>query len=95
MPVRKTNQRKQIEDVLKSVGLHRGIQASSAIIAPKGTRAAEDGEQNGFRWILTTEPAAVVFDWDRWDFVEEVLLRDGIVIPGNKQVSSPTISSQF
>ncbi len=38
------------------------------------------------RWILTTEQPATVFDWNRWDFVNEVLLIDGITMPSIKQV---------
>ena len=47
-------------------------------------RAAADPD--AFRWILTTEQPATVFDWDRWDFVSEVLLIDGMNVPSIKQV---------
>lgn len=35
----------------------------------------------GRRWILATEQPAKVFDWSRGEFVDEVLLIDGIAIP--------------
>ncbi len=42
--------------------------------------------ENAIRWVLTTEMPATVFDWNRYDFVEEVLLMEGIMIPENGQV---------
>lgn len=35
----------------------------------------------GRRWILATEQPAKVFDWSRGEFVDEILLIDGIAIP--------------
>lgn len=47
---------------------------------------ASQAEDGSLTWTLTTEQPATVFDWDRWDFVDEVLLMDGLVLPGIKQV---------
>lgn len=66
--------RSEIEQTLKAAGIQRGmwVRNSSAALAKTGKRAAvtEDG---GFDWILTTEKPTLVWDWERWDFVEEIL----------------------
>jgi hypothetical protein len=72
--------RLQIEQTLREAGLYPGLQSRSAAL---GVRAAE-GDQ--VRWILTTEMPATVFDWNRYDFVDEVLLMDGLLLPAVKQV---------
>lgn len=39
------------------------------------------GADKPLRWVLTTEAPATVFDWEQWDFVDEILLMDGMVHP--------------
>lgn len=80
MPTLKRNQ--EIEKILRGAGIHPGMSARSAAL---GTRAKGD-ESEGMEWILTTEKPTVVFDWERWEFVEEVLLADGMMVPANNQV---------
>lgn len=48
-------------------------------------RAAEN-EDGSFEWILSTEKPTVIWDWERWEFVEEVLIADGMRVPSNGQV---------
>lgn len=78
--------RSEIEKVFRDAGIHRGSWARSAGIRPDGKRA-EEGESGGIEWILTTEKPTVVWDWERWDFVEEILLADGMIVPAIGQVS--------
>lgn len=73
--------RRQIETDLRTVGIHPGTSVRSmALRAP-----IEDGD-DGFEWILSTELPATVWDWDRYDFVFEVLLADGMLVPSSGQV---------
>lgn len=37
-------------------------------------------------WTLATELPAVLFDWDRYEFVNEVLIMDGMLAPAVGQV---------
>jgi len=71
----------EIENILRAAGIHPGMWARAAT----GKRAAAS-EAGGFEWILTTEKPAVVWDWERWEFVEEILLADGMLVPANGQV---------
>lgn len=40
-----------------------------------------DAGAGGIRWILATDQPARVFDWQRGDFVDEVLLTEGLEFP--------------
>ena len=40
-----------------------------------------DAGAGGIRWILATDQPARVYDWARGDFVDEVLLTDGLEFP--------------
>ncbi len=73
----------QIEQILQSVGMYRGLWARSATAVQ---RKDNEKSKDGYLWALTSEMPAVVFDWDRWDFVEEVLLMDGMMVPSIGQV---------
>ena len=79
------NRRSEITDIFARVGISPGLslRAAVALGAPRASSGADDG---GLRWILTTEAAATVFDWERFDFVSEILLMDGLVLPATKQV---------
>ncbi len=75
--------RQEIEKQLRSVGIHHGMWARSAAM---GKRVAGESDDGGMEWILSTEKPTLIFDWDRWDFVEEILLADGMLVPANNQV---------
>lgn len=69
---------------------HAGAQASTPSPAspPPAGRATADAENElgeDLRWVLATEQPARVFDWERWDLVDEVLLIDGLR-PAGKQI---------
>lgn len=72
----------EIQKILRNAGIHRGMWARSATI---NNRASAD-KSGGFDWVLTTEKPTTIFDWERWEFVEEILLADGMLIPANNQV---------
>lgn len=76
--------RGEIEQALRAAGIHPGMWArEAAIVLSKRAEAKQDG---GFEWILSTEKPTVVWDWERWDFVEEILLADGMLVPASGQV---------
>lgn len=69
---------------------HAGAQASTPSPAspPPAGRATADAENEpgeDLRWVLATEQPARVFDWERWDLVDEVLLIDGLR-PAGRQI---------
>ena len=76
------NRRSEITDIFARAGISPGLSLRAAVVPPASS-GADDG---GLRWILTTEAPATVFDWERFDFVSEVLLMDGLVLPATKQV---------
>lgn len=80
---RQQQKHKQIEQLLRTVGMYPGLWSRSAMAAK---RAAGEKSSDGYLWTLTSEMPAVVFDWDRWDFVDEVLLMDGMMVPAVGQV---------
>ena len=43
-------------------------------------------EDRTARFTATTEQAAMVWDWERWDIISEVLRMDGVVLPKSGQV---------
>jgi len=77
------NQKQQIEQLLRTVGMYPGLWSRGATAVK---RADSEKSTDGYLWALTSEMPAVVFDWDRWDFVEEVLLMDGMMVPAIGQV---------
>lgn len=79
------NRRSEITDIFARAGISPGLSLRAAVVppAPPASAGADDG---GLRWILTTEAPATVFDWERFDFVSEILLMDGLVLPATKQV---------
>lgn len=78
--------RADIENMLKAAGIPRGTWARAANLSKKTNSRAEESDTGAFNWILTTEKPTVVFDWERWDLVEEVLVADGMLVPANNQV---------
>lgn len=77
-------QKAKIRAELESQGLAYGFSTRAA-----GMRAMPgtfDEKARAARFVATTEQSATVWDWDRWDFVKEVLLRDGMVLPVVGQV---------
>lgn len=77
----KSNQ--QIEKILQAAGMYRGDWARSATAVKRESTEKSD---SGYLWTLSSEKPVVIFDWDRWDFVEEVLLMDGMMVPPVGQV---------
>lgn len=77
-------QRSEIEQIFRQAGIPQGVWVRNASINLSKRAAA--GADGGFDWILTTEKPTVVFDWERWEFVEEILLADGMLVPANNQV---------
>lgn len=62
-------------------GLPQGF--STRAITPRPTTIREDDRSVEF--VISSEDPARVFDWDKFDVVEEVLLMKGLVLPANKQ----------
>jgi len=83
LPQNNLQNRQAIEAVLREAGIYNGTSTRSASL-----RAEMEGETDdpALDWILTTELPAVVWDWERWEFVNEVLLADGMMIPASGQV---------
>jgi hypothetical protein len=73
--------RARIEELLKKSGIHPGSWARSAHL-----QRGEAEEGGSFNWVLTSEKPTTIFDWDRWELVDEVLVADGMRIPANGQV---------
>lgn len=84
--------RRQIAEIFARAGIRQGMVVRSAAIlpsknSPDATRALPKVREDGsFEWTLTTEQPSIVFDWERYDFVDEILLADGIVVPGSGQI---------
>ena len=84
--------RKQIDEIFARAGIRQGMEVRSAAILPKKAgavtaRALPQAREDGsFSWTLTTEQPSTIFDWERYDFIDEILLADGIVIPESGQV---------
>jgi hypothetical protein len=79
------NRRSEITDIFARAGISPGLSLRAAVVPP-ATPASSGADDGGLRWILTTEAPATVFDWERFDFVSEILLMDGLVLPATKQV---------
>lgn len=75
--------KQQIEHVLQAAGIYRGDWARSAMAQKRETG---ERSESGYLWTLSSEKPVVVFDWERWEFVEEVLLMDGMMVPPVGQV---------
>ncbi|MCL2791292.1 MAG: hypothetical protein FWD79_11755 [Desulfobulbus sp.] len=96
MPCHNQNLRAEITALFARAGISPGTMVRIASLASgAGTARATVEGAGGFRWILTTEQAATVWDWDRYDFVDEVLLADGILQPEIRQVPLLDSHSRF
>lgn len=79
--------RAEITTLLGRAGLLPGVSARTTTLAAGPSRSASSPDDGGgLRWVLTTEAPATVFDWQRFDFVEEILLMDGLQLPASRQV---------
>lgn len=77
----------EIERILAANGIARPMWGREAAIVVRGEQSGENEHSRGtLEWVLTTERPTVVFDWDRWEFIEEILLADGMEVPENNQV---------
>ena len=54
--------------------------------APAGTPATIDEARRSVDIVAATEQPVEVFDYDRWEIVQEVLLMDGAELPKSRQV---------
>lgn len=83
-------QRNQIIETLRAAGIRYGHQvrtaAGSGTLAEPLVRVQAGEDKNLMRWILTTELEALVWDWDQFDFVKEVLVMEGMRTPAIGQV---------
>lgn len=74
--------RQAIETILREAGILPGVYARAASLRA----ISEPADDGAIDWTLTTELPATVWDWDRWEFVNEVLVADGMMIPAIGQV---------
>ena len=51
-----------------------------------GVRMDDEGGEKVIRGIITTEQAVPMFDWERMDWVPEVLLTSGMELPPSRQI---------
>jgi len=65
--------RAEIEQTLTRAGIRPGMTVRAS--------AAGNADGDIIRWRLTTEQPVTVWDWDRYEFVREILLVDGIRTP--------------
>ncbi len=79
-PEQKARIRKQME----SRGLTYGFSARAA--GMRANPATFDEETNSVRFVATVEQPVMVFDWERWDFVNEILVSAGMVLPDGDHV---------
>jgi hypothetical protein len=64
-------------------GLPQGIVARASIgITPKSYNETDDSVE----FVLATEEPARVWDWERFDVVNEVIVASGVNLPKNKQI---------
>ena len=77
-------QQQQIRKELETAGLMFGTQSRAAALIIRGEESNQDSP--GLDWILTSEKPTTIFDWNRWDFVNEILLMDGMLVPAIGQV---------
>lgn len=77
--------REAIDALFREAGVGPGVCIRSAAVA-RAAAAAADLADDSLEWILTTELPATVWDWERYDFVSEILLADGMRIPESGQV---------
>ena len=79
--------RAEITAIMGRAGLLPGVSARTTTLAAASSRSASSTDDDGgLRWVLTTEAPATVFDWQRYEFVDEILLMDGLVLPDCRQV---------
>lgn len=45
-----------------------------------------DKEKRSVEAVISTEEPVLVYDWQRWEMIDEILLSDGVVLPPNRQV---------
>lgn len=74
--------RKAIAKALERAGLRPGLTVRTGSVTPDTYNL----EKNEVRFVASTELPATVFDWDRYEFVQEVLRADGMVVPESGQV---------
>ena len=78
--------RRFIEEILRAEGLYPGVQGRHLGKMARRSGTPSKNENGSFRWILTSEAPTTVFDWAQWDFIDEVLLMEGLIVPTIQQV---------
>lgn len=63
------------------------VTRAQILYTPQSFREADDSVE----FTLSTEQPALIFDFDRWCLVNEIIMSDGVIIPDNKQI--PLIDS--
>lgn len=81
-----SDRRRLVDQEFRQVGVRPGLVTRTAQVVPRAAGDGAAGENDGLLWTLTTEMPAIVFDWARYDFVSEVLLMDGMLVPAVNQV---------
>lgn len=69
---------------LKRAGMTQGI--TNRAIGMRVKPGTYDAKKRTVRFVAATEKSALVFDWERWDFVDEVLRMDGMIVPDGGSV---------
>lgn len=77
----------EIAALLKS--LERAGMTQGVTTRASGMRAVPstfDAKRGAVRFVASTEKPATVFDWERWEFVDEILVADGMEVPDSGSV---------
>ena len=85
-PLSRAQVRAEIIATFARSGIGPGTLIRSAGTNALADQRRADLDPTALLWTLTSEQPATVFDWERWDFVEEVLLMDGLILPAIRQV---------
>ncbi|MDA3970266.1 MAG: Mu-like prophage major head subunit gpT family protein [Desulfobulbaceae bacterium] len=78
-------QRQKLIKELKRAGCTPGLttRAAGMVMTPDSF----DAEARSARFVATSEQYVTVFDWERFELIEEVLVADGMIVPDSGSVS--------
>lgn len=77
-------QKARIRREMESRGLAYGFSARAA--GMRANPSTFDEKTRSVRFVATVEQPVMVFDWERWDFVNEILVSDGMILPTGDHV---------
>ncbi|MDH5525159.1 MAG: Mu-like prophage major head subunit gpT family protein [Desulfobulbaceae bacterium] len=77
-------QKAKIRKEMERRGLAYGFSARAA--GMRAEPATFDEKTRSVRFVATVERPVMVFDWERWDFVNEILVSDGMILPDGDHV---------